>query len=258
MSWYSNIASRVNNSVSSLQRSVFNSETDGDTLDDTYVCRVLRQHYTEKGTGFPQWLPPDPKAPPPVVVQPAAAAPLNSRYGGGNLQTSQSVGGLSSLWDKNRAAGGGASAPPSMGSRNPFAQRGAAVSPDPAAMGGVQARPLPSQRTGSYQTTGSGAGAGAGAAGSIQDRLRSKLGSGARTVSPGSASGPFAPPPAQGGGGAGSGDYDPYRAGNYGGGGGQAGYGDAGAGGSGSRYGGGGLPSGPRRMGGLPSGPRMR
>lgn len=258
MSWYSNIASRVNSSVSSLQRTVFNSEADGDTQDDTYVCRVLRQHYTEKGAGFPQWLPPDPKAPQPVAA-PQQSALANSRYGaaaaGGPQQPGAS--GLSSLWDKNRGAGGAASptaAAAGVNSRNPFAQRNA-VTPDP---GGVQARPLPSQRAGSYQAAGAGGGA---PGGSVQDRLRSKLGSGARTVSPGSGSSPFSPPPQSSGGG--SGDYDPYRSGSYGGGGGGGGYGDAGAGAGApaGRYGGGGgggLPSGPRRMGGLPSGPRMR
>lgn len=265
MSWYSNIASRVNNSVSSLSRNLLNSEADGDTEDDTHVCRVLRQYYTERATGLPQWLPPDPKAPPPVVVQQPPA--MNSRYGAGSLQASQSAGGLSSLWDKNRGAsaspGGAVAAPP--GPRNPFAQR-AAVTPDPVAGGGGGGGggpvrpPLPGSavRNGSYSS--------APAPGSIQDRLKGRLGGGARTVSPGNTGSPFAPPaaaPARGG----SGDYDPYRAGaGYGGDGGgrKNPYapvgGDAGApaGGAGSRYGGGGLPSGPRRMGGLPSGPRMR
>lgn len=262
MSWYSNIASRVNNSVSSLSRNLLNSEADGDTEDDTHVCRVLRQYYTEKATGFPQWLPPDPKAPPPVVVQQAPA--MNSRYGAGSLQSSQSAGGLSSLWDKNRGAsaspggGGGAAA---ASPRNPFATRNA-VSPDPAAGGGGLMRPpMPGSavRNGSYS--------GAPAPGSIQDRLKGRLGGGARTVSPGSTGSPFAPPPAAPAR-SGSGDYDPYRAGGgYGGDGGGRNNpyssvgSDAGGsgGGAGSRYGaGGGLPSGPRRMGGLPSGPRMR
>lgn len=237
--WYSNLKS----SVSNLQRTVFNSEADGDTDDDTHVCRVLRAYYIEKNQGFPQWLPPDPKAPPPIVVQQSVSPAPGSRYG--NLQgaTQSASSGLSSLWDKNRAggAGGAASASPVANSRNPFANR-AAVTPDP------QSRPLPSQRTGSYQSTGAASAASTGSGGgSIQDRLRGRLGGGARTVSPGNNSGPFAPPAPAGGGG-GSGDYDPYRAGSYGDG-----------GGSGSRYGGGGgLPSGPRRMGGLPSGPRMR
>lgn len=260
MSWYSNIASRVNNSVSSLSRNLLNSEADGDTDDDTHVCRVLRQYYTEKGTGFPQWLPPDPKAPPPVAVQQPPA--MNSRYGAGSLQTSQSAGGLSSLWDKNRGASASPAAAAAPGPRNPFAPRNA-VTPDPAAGGGPMRPPMPGSavRNGSYSS--------APAPGSIQDRLKGRLGGGARTVSPGNTGSPFAPPPAAPARG-GSGDYDPYRAGSggYGGDGGGGGRnnpyasagGDAGAAGgvAPSRYGGGGLPSGPRRMGGLPSGPRMR
>lgn len=239
--WYSSLASRVKDAV-------FASEADGDTEDDTHVCRVLRNYYTEKGQAFPAWLPPDPKAPPPP---PVVQQPPPSRYGAG-LQNSQSAGGgLSSLWDKRRAEGGGASAPPAgVSARNPFARNNSAA---PVPEQAVQARPLPSQRAGSYQTTGSADSVGSNR---IQDRLKSRLGGGARTVSPSSSSGPFAPPPQQGSGGGGpyggrsggsSGDYDPYRAGSY----------DDGSSGGGGRYGGG-LPSGPRRMGGLPNGPRMR
>lgn len=248
--WYSSLASRVKDAV-------FASEADGDTEDDTHVCRVLRNYYTEKGQAFPAWLPPDPKAPAPA---PVAQQPPPSRYGAG-LQGSQSAGGgLSSLWDKRRAEGGGASAPPAgVNARNPFARNNApAAAPEQA----VQARPLPSQRTGSYQTTGSVDSVGSNR---VQDRLKSRLGGGARTTSPSSSSGPFAPPPQQGGGsggsyerssggGGGSGDYDPYRAGSYDGG---SSGGDAQPPSGGGRFGGG-LPSGPRRMGGLPSGPRMR
>lgn len=38
-------------------------ERDGDTDDDTHVCRVLRAYYTEKSKPFPTWLPPDPRRP---------------------------------------------------------------------------------------------------------------------------------------------------------------------------------------------------
>lgn len=257
--WYSSLASRVKDAV-------FASEADGETEDDTHVCRVLRNYYTEKGQAFPGWLPPDPKAPPPPPV--VQQAPPN-RYGAA-AQTAQNPGGLSSLWDKRRAEGG--SAPPApVSNRNPFA-RNNAVSPGLPSDQAVQARPLPSQRGGSYQTTGS---ADSGGGNSIQDRLKSRLGGGTRTVSPGNSTGPFAPPPPQGSGGsaspygrrgaaaAGSGDYDPYKSGSYdngSSGGGGGGYGDAqpaAAPSGGGRFGGG-LPSGPRRMGGLPSGPRMR
>lgn len=266
-SWYSNILTNTTSRITNLQRSVFASEADGDTDDDTHVCRVLRQYYAENGRPLPNWLPPDPKAPPPAPIIQQNSGPAASRYGGGGPQGQQGPGqgGLSSLWDQNRGAGRGAGGAAGAGSRNPFARN--AATPDPAP---VQARPLPSQRAGSVQSNsvdmgaGGGAAAGGGGASSAQDRLRQRLyGGGARTTSPSSSTGPFTPPPAQGGGGmpsrssrgsaasanAGSGDYDPY---------GPGGQFDSGSGGGGNRYGGGGLPSGPRRMGGLPSGPRMR
>lgn len=256
-SWYSNILTNTTSRITNLQRSVFASEADGDTDDDTHVCRVLRQYYAENGRPLPNWLPPDPKAPPPAPIIQQNSGPAASRYGAAPQQGA-GQGGLSSLWDQNRGAGRGAGGAAS--SRNPFARN--AGTPDPAP---VQARPLPSQRAGSVQSNsvdmGAGGGGGGGAA-SAQDRLRQRLyGGGARTTSPSSSTGPFAPPPQQGGGGipsrsrggsaanAGSGDYDPY---------GPGGQFDSSSGGGGNRYGGGGLPSGPRRMGGLPSGPRMR
>lgn len=256
-SWYSNILTNTTSRITNLQRSVFASEADGDTDDDTHVCRVLRQYYTENGRPLPNWLPPDPKAPPPAPIIQQNSGPAASRYGAAPQQGGNQ-GGLSSLWDQNRGAGRGAGGG-AAGSRNPFARN--AATPDPAP---VQARPLPSQRAGSVQSNSvdmGGGGGGGGGASSAQDRLRQRLyGGGARTTSPSSSTGPFAPPPQQGGGGisrsrggsaanAGSGDYDPY---------GPGGQFDSGSGGGGNRYGGGGLPSGPRRMGGLPSGPRMR
>lgn len=258
-SWYSNILTNTTSRITNLQRSVFASEADGDTEDDTHVCRVLRQHYTESGRPLPNWLPPDPKAPPPAPIIQQNSGPAASRYG---APQQGAQGGLSSLWDNNRAAGRGAGQ--AAGSRNPFARN--AATPDPAGREAVQARPLPSQRAGSVQSNSvdMGSGGGGGGASSAQDRLRQRLyGGGARTTSPSSSTGPFAPPPAQQGGGggmpsrsrggsganAGSGDYDPYGPG------GQFDSG-GGGGGGGNRYGG--LPSGPRRMGGLPSGPRMR
>lgn len=152
----------------------------------------------------------------------------------------------------------------------------------------MQARPLPSQRAGSYQTAYDGNGstppgsAGMGG-GSAQDRLKQRLWGGARSASPAS-SGPFQPPPAAPAqrrsgqaGGSGGGDYEDrfapggqYDGGRASGDGGnkpflaanspwassEADYSPGGGGGGGGRAGG--LPSGPRRMGGLPSGPRMR
>ncbi|ROV90242.1 hypothetical protein VMCG_10262 [Cytospora schulzeri] len=248
-SWYSNILTTTTSRLNNLQRQVFASENDGDTEDDTHVCRVLRQYYNENGRALPPWLPPDPKAPPPPPVIQQQQQPqhpgVGARYGSASAQGGQGQGnaGLSSLWDNNRGrggsgGGGGAGTTPvtAAGSRNPFARN--AMTPDPGQGGAVQARPLTSQRTGSGSDAASTAGGGGGGGGvsSAQDRLRQRLwGSGARTTSPNSTTGPFAPPPQQqqpqhsGGGGSGSwargrgapaggsggGDYDPYGPGGH-------------------------------------------
>ncbi|KAF7535301.1 hypothetical protein G7054_g5500 [Neopestalotiopsis clavispora] len=285
MSWYSNILTNTTSRINNLQRSFLGGETDGDTEDDTHVCRVLRQHYTEKGRPFPGWLPPDPKAPPPVQPVLAQNSGVGSRYGG---LTQQGGGGsLSSLWDNNpvsqpqdsQSLRRGRGAPPPARGNDP---RNNPMNPFNSGSGGggrddVMARPLPSQRAGSYQTAGTSQGPAAGpAGGSAQDRLRQRLWGGSRTASPASNS-PFSPPPQQQSSSRGGstddydsrfapgGTYDPSGGGSRG--------GDkpfmasnspwaadesqmyGGGGGGGGRSGG--LP-GANRRGGLPSGPRMR
>ncbi|KAG5913060.1 hypothetical protein E4U42_001517, partial [Claviceps africana] len=66
--WYSNILTRTTSQISSLRSTLLSSEQDGDTDDDTHVCRVLRNYYADKGRALPPWLPADPKAP--VAPQP--------------------------------------------------------------------------------------------------------------------------------------------------------------------------------------------
>jgi len=303
-SWYSQLLTTTTTRITHLQRTLLAGESDGDTEDDTHVCRVLRNHYTEKGRPFPPWLPPDPKAPPPAAPVYAQQTQVGSRYGGLVSQPPGGSGGapgLSSLWDNNPVGGGrqdpqslrqGRGAPPPMrgatpagggaSSRNPFAN---------ANRGGddVQARPLPSQRAGSYQQAGAYGGRDSGGStggGSAQDRLKQRLWGGSKTTSP-SSGGPYQPPQQQqqsryGGGGSGGASTENYEdrfapggmydaSANYGsnrgsGGGGSdrpfmaanspwtTDEGDYSGGGS-SRSGG--LPSGPRK-GGLPSGPRRR
>ncbi|KAI0865792.1 Sec1-binding region of Mso1-domain-containing protein [Xylaria cubensis] len=272
--WYSNIVGATTSKISNLQRSYFSGEADGDTEDDTHVCRVLRSYYTEKGKPFPGWLPPDPKAPPPAAAVYSQPSQVGSRYGGlGQQQQQQQGGSLSSLWDNNPAPQRqeaqslrrGRGAPPARDS--PFRNS------DPMAGDGrddAQARPLPSQRAGSYQNQGGFGSAPApptgSGGGSAQDRLKQRLFGGSRTASP-AASGPFNPPPQRGGS---SGDYeDRFAPGgmydarsNRGGGGSDKPYLGANSPWSNSESdfsssGGGGRPGG-RRPGGLPSGPRMR
>ncbi|EGS18151.1 uncharacterized protein CTHT_0061660 [Thermochaetoides thermophila DSM 1495] len=257
-SWYA--------SVTKLQRTFFGSEQDGDTEDDTLVCRVLRAYYSEKGQPLPGWLPPDPKAPPPQ--QPVYASSQPGRYGAGG--PGRGATGLSSLWDNNNtnntssnAAGAAVARNQFVNSRNPFASGGS---------GDTNAgRPsLPSQRAGSFTSSAGGYNdAISPGPSSAQEKLKQRLWGGSRTASPssgtgGSSSGPFAPPPQQSAAAAGGGN----RWGNWGnsgsGGGTEKpvvsanapwtdGSGSYGGGGSGRGYG---LPSGPRA--GLPSNPRPR
>ncbi|KAL2067738.1 hypothetical protein VTL71DRAFT_15834 [Oculimacula yallundae] len=160
-SYFSSLLTTTTSRVASIRANLLPSENDGDTEDDTHLCRVLRAYYTEKGRSFPGWLPPDPKAPPPVVVQPVyAQSAVGSRYGGlQNQPAGASGGGLASLWDKQpqqqmqpqeqqslrQGRGQGRMA---ASGRNPFANQNA-----PQAQQVVQSQPLPSQKGGSYQQT---------------------------------------------------------------------------------------------------------
>ncbi|KAI2633863.1 Sec1-binding region of Mso1-domain-containing protein [Xylaria nigripes] len=191
--WYSNIVGATTSKISNLQRSYFGGEADGDTEDDTHVCRVLRSYYTEKGKPFPTWLPPDPRAPPPAAAVYSQPAQAGSRYGG--LPQQQQGGNLSSLWDNN---------PVSQSQESQSLRRGRGGAPPMRNNSGgrddTQARPLPSQRAGSHQSQGGFGNAaspsiGSGG-GSAQDRLKQRLFGGSRTSSP--ASGTSSNPPPQG------------------------------------------------------------
>lgn len=175
-SWYSNILTKTTSQISSLRSTLLSSEADGDTDDDTHVCRVLRNHYTDKGRPFPAWLPPDPKAPAAVVAQPLYAQPsIGARYGGLSQPAAGGGGGFSSLWD----------AAPQQQQQQPVRQGRQVPQREE-----VMARPLPSQRVGSVQNANAAGG------GSAQDRLKQRLW-GAGRQSP-SQTGGFQPPPATG------------------------------------------------------------
>lgn len=285
--WYSNILTTTTSRISNLQRTLLSSDADGDTEDDTHVCRVLRNYYTEKGRPFPPWLPPDPKAPPPVAPVFAGQAQVGSRYGAAQPQSGGNA--LSSLWD----SGGGQSqpgAPSSLragrtrgitggGNRNPFAAAGGGP-------GAAQARPSAQQgQRGSYESASSygrdtaSPGVPGGSGGSAQERLRQKLwGGGSRTGSPAAATSVQQPPPQaqsrygaapSAGGGGGGRDYEERfePGGKY-----DAGGGSSGRQGGGEKpfmaanspwasneydySGGGSTGGGGRSGGGLPSGPR--
>lgn len=255
-SWYSKLLTTTTSQISNLQSRILQNDADGDTEDDTHVCRVLRQYYTEQGKPFPGWLPPDPKAPAPAVEPVYPQQPqVGSRYGGLAQQQAGGPGGsatgLSSLWDSSGGARRGGAPPQGSLRQNQFSRGGG-----DSGRGEPLARPLPSQRGGSYQTQSFGQDSGAAppSGSSAQDKLKQRLwgGGGARTTSPSSGtSGPFQPP-ARGGGfssGArgGGGDYEGRFA--------PGGMYDPSPAPSGRPNRPVGLPGGPR---GLPSGPRMR
>ncbi|KAK0754518.1 Sec1-binding region of Mso1-domain-containing protein [Schizothecium vesticola] len=293
MSWYNNILTNASTNITKLQRTYFAGDADGDTEDDTHVCRVLRSYYTEKGQAFPGWLPPDPKAPPPVQPVYAQQNQVGSRYGGlsnpqhgGGAAPAAGSGRLQSLWDNNSSQQPAQPASLRQGRANPFAPRGGREE-------AVQSRPLPSQRGGSYQQTGAAYGRNetttppgptTTGGGSAQDKLKQRLWGGSKTTSPAGSGGPFQPPsqPQQpqggsrrggsGSGGGGGGNYEdrfappgaydrgsdkPVMSANAPWAGGDMDYYSGGPDlSSGSGSGGGGGSSGRNRPAGLPSGPR--
>jgi hypothetical protein len=169
-----------------------NREADGATLDDTYVCRVLRQYYAMKSGPPPPWLPRDPKALEPATIayaQPSSYA-SGAGYGGMGVQTPGVPAKLDSFLDDPQM--GGSAQPQSLrqmgrvAQRDPFARSQTTLPGD----SGMAARPLPGQRAGTYGVAGAGeAAAGLPAAGmTAQDRLKAKLRGGAvRSPSPASA-----------------------------------------------------------------------
>ncbi|PKS10668.1 hypothetical protein jhhlp_002424 [Lomentospora prolificans] len=295
-SWYSKLLTTTTSQISNLQSKLLQSENDGDTEDDTHVCRVLRAYYTEQGKPFPGWLPPDPKAPPPVA--PTYAQPqVGSKYG--RMSPQQSAGptnagpaptGLSSLWGDSRGRGGAGPGQQQQagqtqslrgGGNNNWASSNAQSRLPSQRGGGGYQQNSPFSRDPSNSTPPASSGSGGASA---QDKLKQRLwGGGARTTSPSSGTGGPFQPPGRGGGGGGysssnrggdSGDYESRFA--------PGGMYDTSSGRSGSdkpfmaanspwasnedEFSGGGrsnraggLPSGPRRgVGGLPTGPRMR
>ncbi|KKF94103.1 hypothetical protein CFO_g3551 [Ceratocystis platani] len=202
-SWYNNLINKTSSGI----RGFLQAEADGDTEDDTHVCRVLRSYYGEKGRALPSWLPPDPRAPPPPVIPVNTGPAIGARYGGlSNGQNAAGGGGFSSLWDtpsngsqqqqpQSLRQGGGRpafGAQQSTGARqSPFAPQQNAQQQDN--------RPGIQKGGGSYQNTYREASTPApNGGGSAQDRLKQRLWGGARTISPQSASGgPFQPPPPQ-------------------------------------------------------------
>lgn len=288
------LLSTTTSRYNSLRRTILSSSSEeaDKTIDDpdsSHVSRVLRAYYTEKGRPFPPWLPPDPHARPSSSPQTSfvgSAGSLRSagRSSGGTGQAATSAGrggGLGDLWADNsstqqtqqdsgslRRGLAGARLGRNRAAENQQAQ-GEMLAP----------RPLPSQRAGSYQSAmgqqgGGGSGSysaggpmspqppgSAGSGGSVQERLKARLG-GRGAVTP--------PLPREGSEGtyeSTAGSYGVDAGGSYGSSGGNNPYVSGGYG-SGDPYAGGGAydgsagvrrkpPPGQARNG-LPSGPRQR
>lgn len=230
-SYLSNILTNTTNRYASLRRTLLSNEEDGDTEDDSHISRVLRAYYTEKARPFPPWLPPDPndrraQTPQPTQQGYAQGQGYYTSAGGRSQLASQAQGNrgsLNDLWDTPGPAAAPA-APQSLRAGRRLAPAGAR--PDSTASLNVpaSARPLPSQRAGSYQSmqsTGSGrvdpsppASSGGGGGSTAQERLKQRLWGAARASSP--AGGMSANPPSGGGNGN---PYDqPYDGGGQGGG----------------------------------------
>lgn len=245
-SYLSNLLTTTTGRYNTLRRTLLSSEDDGDTEDDSHISRALRAYYTEKARPFPPWLPPDPNArrsaQPQYPQQGQAQGQGYYTSAGGRSQfqaggSNSNRGSLNDLWDPPAAAAPAApAAPQSLRAGRRVGPAGAR--PESGGNLGVPAaaRPLPSQRAGSYQSfqsTGSGrvdpspppssgsGGGGGGGGGTAQERLKARLWGGARAASPaGGVSG-------NGNGGGSGGGGNPY----------DQGYDGGGGGGSGRRFG---------------------
>ncbi|KAJ5484910.1 hypothetical protein N7539_004898 [Penicillium diatomitis] len=199
----SSISNVLGSRLNSLRRAISLGDEgdDPDNEDCSHISNALRAYYTEKGRSFPAWLPPDPKAPAPAASRPIATA--SGQHGQGapsGAYGRNSGGGLGDLWGDSgapspasaqtaslrRGRGSGASGASGSMIAPQSASPGPLMSPPPQNFqphAPSAARPLPSQRSGSYQSSQSSQDSRSGA-GSAQERLRARL-HGGRSPSPG-------------------------------------------------------------------------
>ncbi|RMZ83698.1 hypothetical protein DV738_g1093, partial [Chaetothyriales sp. CBS 135597] len=193
-SWSGTFSSRIATFRKALTKGA--EEDDPDNEDCSHVSNVLRAYYTEKGRTFPEWLPPDPKRPSAAAVASASQYSQYGQYGQlNNAYGTQSAppsahgrggsggrGALSDLWDSGPSATvagtAAAPAPQSLRSARPSPQSLRSYDSSSSHAGrseltttysqpGAGARPLPSQRVGSFQNTPAALGS--------RDRLRARL-----------------------------------------------------------------------------------
>ncbi|KAI4840556.1 hypothetical protein E4T44_00926 [Aureobasidium sp. EXF-8845] len=175
-SYLSNILTNTTSKYNTLRRNLLSDEVDGDTEDDSHLCRALRAYYTEQNKAFPPWLPNDPKR---LRQQSSQQTPtINAPQGGGRS-------GLSDLWDTP----GQRQASPQPQSLRVRGGQERSGSFQGRAQGGdslAAPRPLPSQRVGSYQSSmaqqqqGGDPSPPASSGGTAQDRLKARLWGAAR------------------------------------------------------------------------------
>jgi hypothetical protein len=189
-SYLSNILTNTTSKYNTLRRNLLSDEVDGDTEDDSHLCRALRAYYTEQNKAFPPWLPNDPKRSASVQTTSSFTSSLrqqssqqtptiNAPQGGGGR------GGLSDLWDTP----GQRQASPQPQSLRVRGGQERSGSFQGRAQGGdnlAAPRPLPSQRAGSYQSSmaqqqqGGDPSPPASSGGTAQDRLKARLWGAAR------------------------------------------------------------------------------
>lgn len=186
--WTSTFSSRIGALRKALTKD--NEEDDPDNEDCSHVSNVLRAYYTEKGRPFPEWLPPDPKRPAAMPAQQPQFSQYGNTYASNGPMphsrgNSAGRGGLSDLWDSGPVQPPPQAQAQSLRAPRPTAQAlkssdsmSRQTGSDPHQ---PQARPLPSQRVGSYQNIQPSA---TPPPGNPRDRLRARLQSSSGRVSP--------------------------------------------------------------------------
>ncbi|KAK4550832.1 hypothetical protein LTR36_000412 [Oleoguttula mirabilis] len=203
-SYLSNLLTQTTSRYNTLRRTLLSNEDDGDTEDDSHISRVLRAYYTEKGRPFPPWLPPDPNDRRAITPQPYAQPQqqggqyfANVGQGGRSQHSGVQAqhqagnrGSLSDLWDPAPAAQPSSNGPTQPQSLRAGRRPVAPAQPSSNTLAPPQARPLPSQRAGSYQSVQSqhnsrpsmepSPPSSSGGGSTAQERLKARLWGGAR------------------------------------------------------------------------------
>ena len=209
-SYLSNLLTQTTSRYNSFRRTLLSNEDDGDTEDDSHISRVLRAYYTEKGRPFPPWLPPDPNdkraiTPTPTPYMQTGSGYFNSAGGKSQYGPVQNQAGqrssLSDLWDPPAQTSAPVQPTSLRAGRRPVATAVPTSTPS-STLAPPQARPLPSQKAGSYQSmqsqqsgrSSADATPPASGGGTAQDRLKARLWGGSRSASPGSGQGPYDAP----------------------------------------------------------------